>query len=215
MCRFTRVLIFSLLAVALVSTALWAQGIFATLTGVVTDPSNAVVKGAKVTLTDASSGSARETETNSDGYYTFASVPVGTYNVAVEVQGFQTYKADAIALGGAVGSLLRYVVASQVQSAASPGFPWGIFVVNISGGFIMGVIAELGALKMNFTPELRAFLTVGILGGYTTFSTFSLDIVTLINHGEALAAGAYILASVALGVLALYAGLHAMRLVFT
>ncbi|HLV86346.1 MAG TPA: carboxypeptidase-like regulatory domain-containing protein [Candidatus Sulfotelmatobacter sp.] len=86
---------------ALVSVNLWGQGIFATLTGVVSDPSNAIVKGAKVTLTDATSGSARETVTNDDGYYTFASVPVGTYNLRIEAQGFQAYKADAIALGGA------------------------------------------------------------------------------------------------------------------
>jgi len=89
------------LVALLASVNLWGQGIFATLTGVVSDPSNAVVKGAKVTLTDAASGSARETTTNEDGYYTFASVPVGTYMVAVEVQGFQTYKASGISLGGA------------------------------------------------------------------------------------------------------------------
>lgn len=86
---------------ALVSANAWGQGIFATLTGVVSDPSRAVVKGAKVVLTDAASGSARETVTNDDGYYTFASVPVGSYTLSVEAQGFQTYKATSIALGGA------------------------------------------------------------------------------------------------------------------
>jgi hypothetical protein len=80
---------------------LWAQGIFATLTGVVSDPSNAIVNGAKVVLTDAVSGSARETVTNSDGYFTFASVPVGKYNLSIEAQGFQSYKAEGIVLGGA------------------------------------------------------------------------------------------------------------------
>lgn len=85
----------------LLSVNTWGQGIFATLTGVVTDPSNAVVNGAKVTLTDATSGSTRETVTNSDGYYTFASVPVGKYNLSIEAQGFQTYKAEGISLGGA------------------------------------------------------------------------------------------------------------------
>ena len=64
------------------------------------------------------------------------------------------------------------------------------------------------------SQSTRVFLVVGICGGYTTFSTFSLDVVTLINRGEALAAGAYIVASVALGLLALYGGLHAMRLIF-
>ena len=79
---------------------LWGQGIFATLTGVVSDPTNAIVNGAKVTLTDAVSGSVRETVTNSDGYYTFASVPVGKYNLSIEAQGFQSYKAAGIDLGG-------------------------------------------------------------------------------------------------------------------
>src|SRR5215470_4364689 len=86
---------------ALFTTAVWGQGIFATLTGVVSDPSGSVLANAKVTLTDAGSGSQRETVSNGDGYYTFASVPVGTYNLSVEVQGFQTSRADGIALGGA------------------------------------------------------------------------------------------------------------------
>src|SRR5205823_1450476 len=76
------------------------QGIFATLTGVVTDPSGAVVSNAKVTLRDAQSGSERGTITDSAGYYTFASVPVGTYVLNVEAPGFQAYKAEGIVLGG-------------------------------------------------------------------------------------------------------------------
>src|SRR5262252_8348618 len=78
------------------SVNVWGQGIFATLTGVVSDPTGALVKSAKVTLTDADSGSVRETETNSDGYYTFASVPVGKYNLSIEAAGFQGYKATGI-----------------------------------------------------------------------------------------------------------------------
>ena len=117
----------------------------------------------------------------------------------------------AVALGGALGSLLRYFVAGAVQSAAWPGFPWGIFVVNISGGFVMGLIVELGALKLQISPEMRAFLTVGILGGYTTFSTFSLDSVLLIQRGAYAAAAGYILGSTALSILALFAGLWVVR----
>src|SRR5260370_33390763 len=85
---------------AFFSTNLWAQGIFATLTGVVTDPAASVVPNAKVTLRDVGSGSERQTVANGEGYFTFASVPVGTYNVSVEAQGFQTYKANGIALSG-------------------------------------------------------------------------------------------------------------------
>jgi hypothetical protein len=92
---------FGLMLALCVGINVWGQGIFATLTGVVSDPTGATVKGATVTLTDATSGSTRQTETNGDGYYTFASVPVGTYNISVEQQGFETYKLTGIALGGA------------------------------------------------------------------------------------------------------------------
>jgi hypothetical protein len=84
----------------LVTANAWGQGIFATLTGIVTDQSQSVMTGAKVELKDAQSGSTRETVTNGEGYYTFASVPVGTYILTVEAPGFQTYKADEIRLGG-------------------------------------------------------------------------------------------------------------------
>jgi hypothetical protein len=79
---------------------LLAQGIFATLTGVVSDPTGAVVPNAKVVLTDAGSGSARDTQTDSAGYFSFASVPVGTYNLSVAAGGFKDYAAANITLGG-------------------------------------------------------------------------------------------------------------------
>src|SRR6266496_5770037 len=85
---------------ALFTVTLWAQGIFATLTGVVADPSESVVPNAKITLRDVGSGSIRETTSNGEGYFTFASVPVGTYSLTVESQGFKTHKEDAIRLGG-------------------------------------------------------------------------------------------------------------------
>jgi hypothetical protein len=84
----------------MVASAAWAQGIFATLTGVVTDPSQSVVAGAKVTLRNIESGTTRETISNGDGFFTFASVPVGTYSVTIEAAGFKTHKEDAIRLGG-------------------------------------------------------------------------------------------------------------------
>ena len=79
---------------------LLAQGVFGTLTGVVSDPTGAVVPNAKVVLTDAGSGSARDTQTDSDGYFSFASVPVGTYNLSVAAGGFKDYAAANISLGG-------------------------------------------------------------------------------------------------------------------
>src|SRR5271167_1543075 len=91
----------SLAALALVLAAnLSAQGIYATLTGVVSDPSQAVVAKAKVTLKDTQSGSQRDTISNNEGYFTFASVPVGTYDLSIEAKGFSSSKISGIALGG-------------------------------------------------------------------------------------------------------------------
>jgi len=119
-----------------------------------------------------------------------------------------------VALGGAAGSLLRYLVAGAVQPAWWPGFPFGIFVVNITGGLAMGLITALAALKLNLTPEMRAFLTTGVLGGYTTFSTFSLDSAMLMERGAYAQAGAYVIDSVILSVLALFAGLWLVRALY-
>jgi CrcB protein len=119
----------------------------------------------------------------------------------------------AVGVGGGLGALLRYYVASLVQPAGYL-FNWGIFLVNISGGFVMGLIVEGSALRLNLSPDLRAFLTVGILGGYTTFSTFSLDSALLLQRGEYLQAAGYIIGSVVLSILALFAGLWIVRLVY-
>jgi CrcB protein len=119
-----------------------------------------------------------------------------------------------VAVGGALGSLARYLVAGAVQPAWWPGFPFGIFVVNITGGLAMGLITGLAALKLNLTPEMRAFLTTGILGGYTTFSTFSLDSAMLMERGAFVQAGAYVVGSVVLSILALFTGLWIMRVMY-
>jgi CrcB protein len=119
-----------------------------------------------------------------------------------------------VALGGALGSVGRYLVAGAVQPAWWPGFPFGIFVVNVTGGLAMGLITALAALKLNLTPEMRAFLTTGILGGYTTFSTFSLDSAMLMERGAYAQAGAYVIGSVVLSILALFAGLWLVRALY-
>jgi CrcB protein len=118
----------------------------------------------------------------------------------------------SIAAGGAIGALLRYFVASAIQRPTM-SFPLGIMIVNITGGLIMGIIVELGARKFQLAPELRAFLTVGILGGYTTFSTFSLDSALLIQRGEYVSAATYIIGSTVLSILALFTGLALVRAV--
>ena len=119
----------------------------------------------------------------------------------------------AVGVGGGLGALLRYYVAGLVQPAGYL-FNWGILFVNISGGFVMGLIVEGSALRFNLSPELRSFLTVGILGGYTTFSTFSLDSALLLQRGEYLQAAGYAVGSVVLSILALFAGLWAVRLIY-
>ena len=117
----------------------------------------------------------------------------------------------AVALGGALGSVVRYEMAGVIQPAWWPGFPFGIFAVNIIGGFAMGVIVAMAATKLNMTPETRAFLTTGVLGGFTTFSTFSLDSVMLMQRGAYVQAGAYIAGSVILSIAALLLGLWLVR----
>lgn len=119
----------------------------------------------------------------------------------------------AVAVGGGAGSLARYWLAGWVQPA-NVAFPYGIFVVNILGGLLMGMVVELGALKLNLSPELRAFLTTGILGGFTTFSTFSLDSALLLQKGEYGLAAAYVLGSVVLSIAALFAGLWMIRTLY-
>ena len=120
----------------------------------------------------------------------------------------------AVAAGGAIGSAARYVLNGLIQSPAWGGFPFGIFVVNISGGLVMGLLTELMALKWNVSLELRAFLTTGILGGYTTFSTFSLDSVMLIQRHAYGQAAVYVAGSALLSILALLAGLWIVRVIY-
>jgi CrcB protein len=119
-----------------------------------------------------------------------------------------------VALGGAIGSMARYLIAGWVQSAAWDGFPFGIFAVNISGGLIMGILTELMALKFNVSLETRAFLTTGIMGGYTTFSTFSLDSVMLIQRGAYASAATYVVGSALLSIVALFCGLWIVRVIY-
>ena len=116
----------------------------------------------------------------------------------------------SVGVGGGLGALARYYIAGWVQPAGVQ-FNWGIFIVNITGGLMMGLIVEASALKLNLSPELRSFLTVGILGGYTTLSTFSLDSALLLQKGQYGLAAAYVIGSVVLSIAALFAGLWIAR----
>lgn len=120
----------------------------------------------------------------------------------------------AVALGGALGSVARHVVAGRITHLYGTHFPWGILTVNVVGSFVMGVLAEAMALRWDVPAEWRAFMTVGILGGFTTFSSFSLDVATLIERGDFGPAAVYAVASVGLSVGALFAGLWVVRAVW-
>jgi CrcB protein len=117
----------------------------------------------------------------------------------------------AVALGGAVGSVARYLAGIGSTKLFGLEFPWGTLIINIAGSFLIGVFAELFALKWDLPQTGRAFLTVGICGGFTTFSTFSLDSYVLLERGEFWPAAAYIVGSVVLSIGALVAGLHLIR----
>ncbi len=113
----------------------------------------------------------------------------------------------AVAAGGAVGAMARHGVSRTAMHLLGPNFPWGTLAANIMGSFAMGLIIVWLAHREPATPALRAFLTVGLLGAFTTFSTFSLDVVTLYRDRTLMIAGAYLLASVILSVGALLGGL--------
>ena len=121
----------------------------------------------------------------------------------------------AIAFGGAIGAVARHYTAGQVMRLSGGGFPWGTVAVNVLGSFLMGALVELMALKWSPSQELRAFLTVGILGAFTTFSTFSLDVALLSQRGAPLAALAYVVISVLAAIGAFLAGLFLLRQVLT
>ena len=130
----------------------------------------------------------------------------------------------AIALGGAIGAIGRHYTAGQMMKMTGGHFPWGTLTVNILGSFAMGALIELMALKWSVGQEMRAFLTVGrrdldafaglavgMLGAFTTFSTFSLDVALLSERGQTMLAFAYVAVSVLASIAALFAGLHLFR----
>jgi CrcB protein len=117
-----------------------------------------------------------------------------------------------IALGGAGGSILRYLLGGAIQRGSGSGFPIGTMVVNVSGCFLIGILVRQ-FLNMQLSHDLRALLIVGFCGGFTTFSTFSAETLALIEGGEYVRAGAYVLLSVSLCLLATLAGMTTMQLI--
>ncbi|AVO44699.1 fluoride efflux transporter CrcB [Phreatobacter cathodiphilus] len=116
-------------------------------------------------------------------------------------------------LGSGIGGAARYGVNVWSLKAFGPGFPAGTLIVNVVGGLAMGLIAGWLAFRASvpWSQDLRLFLTTGILGGFTTFSAFSLDAVTLIERGDYGAAALYVVLSVVLSIAAVAVGLAVIR----
>lgn len=116
-----------------------------------------------------------------------------------------------VAAGGAIGAALRHLTGLAAMRMLGLAFPWGTLTVNIVGSFLMGVFIELLAVKLQGGNELRLFVATGLLGGFTTFSAFSLDVAVLWERGALLLAASYVIASVAASILALFGGLMLIR----
>ena len=114
-------------------------------------------------------------------------------------------------LGGGFGAALRHGINLAAARALGTAFPYGTLLINITGSFIMGLVAAYFAFKGDASQHWRLFLTTGILGGYTTFSAFSLDAALLYERGEIGMAALYVVASVALSIAGLFAGLALVR----
>jgi CrcB protein len=118
-----------------------------------------------------------------------------------------------VALGGGVGSALRYLVTNLAQRAAGVSWPVGTLAVNVSGSLLIGLVTGLVAARQIPSEPLRLLLVTGVLGGYTTFSAFSLENLLLMRDGQVVVALANAASQVILGVVAAAAGYYAARLV--
>ena len=121
------------------------------------------------------------------------------------------YHLVLVAVGGGIGASVRHLVNMASLKLFGPDFPWGTMLINISGSLAMGVFIELLARRFQGSTELRLFVATGILGGFTTFSAFSLDFATLWERGDTGQAFAYAAGSVIVSLLALFTGLLAVR----
>jgi CrcB protein len=119
----------------------------------------------------------------------------------------------AIALAGALGALVRYWLDGVVSRRTGGGFPWGTFVVNVTGSFLLGLIFTILTQRYRVDPWLRSGVTIGFLGAYTTFSTLSLETYRLVEDGAVGLAAVNAVGSLAAGLVALYVGVVLGRVV--
>jgi CrcB protein len=117
-----------------------------------------------------------------------------------------------VAVGGAIGSVVRLLVGTWYVQRFGAGFPWATFGINVVGALLIGVVLQIAQGRADFSPYLRLFLAVGILGGFTTFSTFAYEIVSLSREGLSFASVVYAVGSVVAGTLAVIAGLAIGRI---
>ncbi len=120
----------------------------------------------------------------------------------------------AVAAGGAIGATGRFLVGKMMLNLMGPGYPWGTLTVNILGSFLIGLLVEMLALKFSLSQGWQAFLFVGVLGGFTTFSAFSLEVGLMLQRDEFSSAAIYALGSVILGLVALFAGIFAGKAIY-
>jgi len=116
-----------------------------------------------------------------------------------------------VAVGSAIGGVSRYLLGGLIQRLLDTTFPAGTLPINISGSFLLGAILRYAIETPTLSPEVRAFLTIGFCGGYTTFSTFSYETVALLEDGEWTRAGLYVGASVLLSLLGVFLGFALAR----
>ena len=121
----------------------------------------------------------------------------------------------AVAIGGAIGAIARFQLSQSFIKSFSGDFIYNIMVANIVGCFLMGVCYEFMNLKLNVGLEWRAFFMVGVLGAFTTFSSFALDVFILVERGNFLNASLYILSSVVFSIVGLFVGIYIMRTIIT
>ena len=114
-------------------------------------------------------------------------------------------------LGGGLGAAARHGISMLALRILGAGFPFGTLLVNVAGCLAMGLLVEYFSMKSGISMSARLFLTTGVLGGFTTFSAFSLELMVLVERGQAAQAFVYAAVSVLAGLSALYLGLIAMR----
>ena len=117
----------------------------------------------------------------------------------------------SIILGGGLGALLRILISEQTNRLFLSSFPFGTIVVNVLGAFLMGLVVSYFADKINISQNIKMFLTIGFLGGFTTFSTFNLDFYQLFSNGEILASLLYLFVTFTFTVIAFYLGLSLFK----